>query len=98
MKKLIVGGIAASTIALGLGVAAPAQADSQDYFNTLAGNNFVVWDYPLALNHGYTICNMLWDDVNPYPWMLRNGYDSNSASIMISSARVGLCPGNAVTA
>jgi hypothetical protein len=97
MKKLIVSAIAASTIALGLSVAAPAQADSQDYFNTLADNNFVVWDYPLALNQGHAICNMLRDNVNPYSWLLLNGYDSSGAGTMIASARIGLCPGNAVT-
>jgi hypothetical protein len=42
---------------------------------------------------------VLWNDVNPYWWLVYTvGYDSQTASDIIISARVGLCPGNAVTA
>lgn len=80
------------------GLAARANATPADYFTTLTNNGMVIWDYPLVLRQGYVICAMLYDNVNPYWWLVgTNGYDPYSASTMITSAQVGLCPGNSVT-
>ena len=98
-KAALVGGAAAAAIAATVGMASPAQADAQSYFNTLEHNfNWVIWDYPGVLSQGNTVCQLLWDDVNPMSWLTYVvGYEPNAASHIIAASRIGLCPGNAVT-
>jgi len=95
MKKLLAT-VAAAAIAL---TAAPtASADSTDYFAALDNQGMVTWDYPGVLQQGYIVCDMLWDNVNPMGWLTTwVGYDTDSAASIITAARIGLCPDNAVT-
>jgi Protein of unknown function (DUF732) len=95
MKKLLA--VAAAAIAL---AAAPtASADSTAYFAALDDQGMITWDYPGVLQQGYIVCDMLWDNVNPMGWLTTwVGYDAPSAASIITAARMGLCPGNAVTA
>ena len=99
MKKMITATLLGGAILGSLLGAGTASAATQDYLNSLKYNySMDIWDYPLVVNQGYTVCGMLWNDVNPYSWLIGNGYDSYEAGAIISSARYGLCPGNAVTA
>jgi hypothetical protein len=85
---------------LGITLTFPAVAQAtpeQDYFSALAYNDFVVWDYPGILNTGYAVCQVLWENVNPYPGLVSMGYDPGSAATIITTAQATLCPGYAVT-
>ena len=97
-KGLIAGVMGAAAVAAAVSLAPSAQATPEDFFNQMTNQDEVVWDYPGVLSQGYTVCQMLRNDVNPWSWLVYTvGYDSQTASDVILSARVGLCPGNAVT-
>lgn len=86
-------------IAAGISQTPQAHADENQFFNILAANGMITWDYPATLTQGRIICQLLWEDINPYIWLTAGvGYDPTSASILITSAQQGLCPGNAVGA
>lgn len=99
--RRLLAGIAASSVlaATGLGYAGTADATTvDDYFTNLANNGMTVWDYPLMLRQGLGVCQLLYQNVNPYPILVyTTGYPPADASNIIMSAQSGLCPDAAVT-
>ena len=97
-KQLIAGALGAAAVAAAVSLAPSASATPSDYYSQLRGHGMQIWDYPEMLRQGYAICDMLWYDVNPMPYLTRTvGYDMYTANNIIGSAQAGLCPGNAVT-
>ena len=61
MKKVIAAAGLGAAVAIGslLG-AGTASATTQDYLNSLEYSYSIdIWDYPLVVNQGYTVCGML---------------------------------------
>jgi len=71
---------------------------ADDYYTTLQNQGMTIWDYPLMLQQGTAVCELLYQNINPYLLLTSSaGYQPADAAAIITSAQNTLCPGTAVT-
>jgi hypothetical protein len=98
MRKQLTAAIAATAAASAIAFAPTASATVvDDYLDELNYNGMTIWNYPQMVQQGRIVCELLWDDIDPYPLLVHIGYNTHDAATIIVSAQATLCPGNAVT-